>query len=174
MGDSAIERGFPFTIQPLTLPNLSVPKTRTIRQTVWLPASPALVYEALMTSKGHAAFTGAKARISPRVGGRFEAWDGYIHGTNLELVPDRKIVQAWRPSEEDWPGDYDSKVTFLLAAYRKGTRVRFTHSGVLVQHAGHLSTGWKESYWGPLKKYLGPGIRSTTTRKRSSSRRSRS
>lgn len=129
-------------------------KTRTIRQSVFLPGAPDEVYRALMTSRGHAAFTGASARISPRVGGRFTAWDGYIHGTNLELVPGKKIVQSWRPSEESWPASHYSKVTFRLSPSRGGTRLSFVHSGVLDEHAGHLSKGWYESYWNPLKTYL--------------------
>ena len=129
-------------------------RKRTIRQTVLLPGTPAAVYRALMTTKGHAAFTGAKARISPRVGGTFMAWGGYIHGRNLALVPGKRIVQTWRPSDETWPADYDSKVTFAFVPVRGGTRVTFRHSGVPVEHAGHLSRGWKKSYWEPLRRYL--------------------
>jgi len=130
-------------------------RTRTIRQTVVLPGTPQEVYDALMTTKGHRAFTGAAARISPTEGGRFTAWDGYIHGINVELVPGRKIVQQWRPTEEDWPEDHYSVVRYLLAPVPKGTRVTFTHSGVPAQHAGHLAQGWKDHYWGPLRAYLG-------------------
>jgi uncharacterized protein YndB with AHSA1/START domain len=130
-------------------------KTRTIRQTALFPAPPTEVYRALMTSKGHSGFTGASARISPRVGGAFTAWDGYIHGKNIELVPGALIVQSWRPTEETWPSDYYSTVRFELTATRGGTRLKFTHSGVLTEHAGHLSTGWKEHYWEPLRAYLG-------------------
>ncbi|HTS32698.1 MAG TPA: SRPBCC family protein [Thermoplasmata archaeon] len=129
-------------------------KTGTIRQTVWLPAPPQEVYRALMTSRGHAAFTGAPARISPRVGGSFTAWGGYIHGRNLELIPGKKIVQSWRPSAESWPSDYFSKVTFAFSPRRGGTTVRFTHAGVLREHVGHLGSGWKESYWDPLRKFF--------------------
>jgi uncharacterized protein YndB with AHSA1/START domain len=129
-------------------------KTKTLRQTVTFPAPPNEVYAALMTSRGHAAFTGAPAKISPRVGGKFSAWGGYIHGTNLELVPGKKIVQTWRPSEDGWPEDYFSKVTFVLTPVAGGTRLSFTHSGVVAEHAGHLSSGWKESYWDPLERYL--------------------
>lgn|SRR5487761_551003 len=131
-------------------------RTRTIRQTIWIAAPPQEVYSALMTTRGHSAFTGAKARISQRVGGDFEAWDGYIHGTNLELVPAERIVQSWRPSEDDWPKGHDSKVTFALTPSRGGTRLQFTHRDVPTQHAVHLSEGWKESYWAPLKAYLEP------------------
>ena len=132
-------------------------KTRTIRQTVILPGRPIDVYEALMTTKGHTGFTGAAASISARVGGKFSAWDGYIHGQNVELVRGRRIVQRWRPTEEDWPEDYYSTVRFVLAPTARGTRVTFTHSGVLAQHAGHLSQGWKDHYWRPLRAYLGEG-----------------
>lgn len=129
-------------------------KTRTIKQTVVLPATPLEVYETLMTSKGHTGFSGAPARITPKVGATFTVWGGYIHGKNLELVRGKRIVQAWRPSEETWPQDYYSTVTYELTPVKGGTRVRFEHSGVLADHAGHLSSGWKESYWVPMKAYL--------------------
>lgn len=129
-------------------------KTRTIRQSVLLPASPKVVFETLMTSKGHSGFSGAPARITPKVGATFTVWGGYIHGKNLELIPGKKIVQSWRPSEETWPEDYYSTVSFSLAAAKEGTRVTFVHSGVLPDHVGHLSTGWKQSYWDPLKAFL--------------------
>ncbi|MGP8077835.1 MAG: SRPBCC domain-containing protein [Thermoplasmata archaeon] len=129
-------------------------KTRTIRQVAWVRAPPNAVYDALMTTRGHTGFTGAASRISGRVGGKFMAWDGYIHGTNLELIRGRTIVQAWRPTEESWPADHDSVVRFSLTPYRGGTRIRFTHSRVPSGHAGHLAKGWKDHYWAPLKAYL--------------------
>lgn len=129
-------------------------KTRTIHQTVVLPGSPDEVYQALMTSRGHFGFSGAPARINDRVGATFVVWGGYIHGRNLELVPGKRIVQSWRPSEETWPEDYYSTVTFELSESPGGTRLRFEHAGVLADHAGHLSAGWKESYWLPLAAYL--------------------
>jgi len=129
-------------------------KTGTIRQTVKLPGTPEEVYQALMTTKGHAAFTGAPAKISPRVGGSIMAWGGYIHGKNLKLVPGKRIVQSWMPSEESWPEGHYSRVTFVLSKSGSRTTLRFTHSGVPTDHVGHLSSGWKESYWQPLAKYL--------------------
>ncbi|MCI4353793.1 MAG: hypothetical protein L3K06_00315, partial [Thermoplasmata archaeon] len=62
-------------------------KTRSIRQSVTLPAAPMVVYEALMSSKEHGLFTNSEAKISRRVGGAFTAGDGYITGKNLALVP---------------------------------------------------------------------------------------
>ena len=54
-----------------------------------------------MDSRRHAKFTGAKARISREIGGKIQAYEGYVDGVNLEIVPNRKIVQSWRGS--DWP-----------------------------------------------------------------------
>jgi uncharacterized protein YndB with AHSA1/START domain len=127
---------------------------KTIRQTVVLPGTPMEVYRALMTTRGHQGFSGADARISPKVGGEFMAWGGYIHGTNLELVPGKLIVQSWVPSDKMWPKGHLSKVRFRLTAIPEGTRLNFTHSGVPEEHVGHLDPGWKESYWEPLRKYL--------------------
>lgn len=119
-----------------------------------MPGTPAQVYDALMTTRGHRAFTGADARINTKVGGHFMAWGGYIHGTNLRVVPGKTIVQSWVPSDPTWPKGHQSKVRFDLAASPRGTRITFTHSDVPVEHVGHLSTGWKTSYWTPLRKYL--------------------
>jgi uncharacterized protein YndB with AHSA1/START domain len=129
-------------------------KTRTIRQTVTFRATPNDVYDALMTGRQHAAFTGASARISAKVGGKFSAYDGYIHGTNLELVRGKRIVQAWVPTEESWPEGHASIVRFELTPTPTGTRLAFTHEQVPVEHAGHLAQGWKDHYWKPLKLYL--------------------
>jgi uncharacterized protein YndB with AHSA1/START domain len=129
-------------------------KTGIIRQSVGLPGTPQQVYDALMTTRGHRAFSGADARISPRVGGKFMAWGGYIHGTNLRLVPGKLIVQTWVPSDATWPKGHLSKVRYALARSPRGTRVAFTHSAVPAEHVGHLSKGWKTSYWTPLRKYL--------------------
>lgn len=74
-------------------------ETRKISQSVTLKASPHDVYEALMDSKKHAKFTGGKASISREVGGKFSAFNGYAEGINLQLVPDKKIVQSWRASD---------------------------------------------------------------------------
>jgi uncharacterized protein YndB with AHSA1/START domain len=75
-------------------------ETKTVKQSVTIKVSPHDVYEALMDSRKHAQFTGDKASISRKVGGKFSVFDGYSEGTNLELIQDTKIVQAWRAS--DW------------------------------------------------------------------------
>jgi activator of HSP90 ATPase len=129
-------------------------KTRTIRQSVTFKASSHDVYEALMDSAKHAEFTGAEASISREVGGNLSAYDGYIEGINLELVPDEKIVQSWRGS--DWPEGHYSKATFLLKSAGGGTRLDFEQTGVPEEHYDSIVQGWHDYYWTPMKEMLEP------------------
>lgn len=126
--------------------------TRTIKQSVTIKTSPHVVYEALMDSKKHAAFTGGKATISRKVGGKFSVFDEYAEGENLELVPDKKIVQSWRAS--DWPEGQYSKVTFALEGVAGGTKLTFTQTGVPEEFSADVSQGWRDYYWAPLKETL--------------------
>ncbi|MBI2908949.1 MAG: SRPBCC domain-containing protein [Chloroflexi bacterium] len=125
---------------------------KTIRQTVTFKASPHDVYEALMDSRKHTKFTGGKARISRKVGGRFTVYDGYAEGTNLELIPDEKIVQTWRAS--DWQEGHYSKVTFVLEPFGGGTRLTFVQTDVPDIWCEDVGQGWRDYYWKPLKQML--------------------
>ncbi len=126
--------------------------SRVITQTVIFKASPHQVYEALMDSKKHAAFTGGTVRISREAGGEIMAYDDYITGKNIELVADEKIVQAWRAV--DWPEGYFSTVTFLLAPIPEGTRLDFTHADVPEGTEAEFEQGWIDNYWEPMKAFL--------------------
>ena len=127
-------------------------KTRTIRQSATFKTSPHEVYEALMDSRKHAKFTDSKASISRRIGGKFTAYDGYIEGVNLELVPDAKVVQSWRGS--DWPEGHYSQATFSLRQVQGGTSLTFTQTGVPEDQYEAISQGWRDYYWKPMKKML--------------------
>lgn len=123
-----------------------------IKQSVTIKASPHDVYEALMDAKKHAKFTGGKAVISRAVGGKFNVFDGYAEGTNLELVPDKKIVQSWRA--DDWPNGHYSKATFELKASGGGTTLTFTQTDVPEEFMGDIAQGWQDYYWKPMKEML--------------------
>jgi activator of HSP90 ATPase len=125
---------------------------KAIRQTVTFKAAPVVIYEMLMDSRRHAKFTGAKARISREIGGKIQAYEGYIDGVNLEIVPNRKIVQSWRGS--DWPEGHFSKATFALAKVKGGTRLTFTQSGIPSDQVEPIKEGWKEHYWDKMKALL--------------------
>lgn len=124
-----------------------------IRQTVYFDASPQEVYDALLNAKKHAAFTGSPAKTSARVGAEFNAWDGYISGKNVELVKGKKIVQEWETTE--WPEGYPrSRLEITLTPKRGGTELKMVHSKVPAEQVEEYSSGWRSSYWDPLKEYL--------------------
>lgn len=129
--------------------------SKLIRQSATFKATPHEVYVALMDSRKHARFSGAAAKISRKVGGTISAYDGYISGTNLELVPDRKIVQSWHASA--WPEGHLSRVTFKLQPVKGGTRLSFTHSGVPDKFFDDIKQGWIDSYWRPMQTMLHSG-----------------
>ncbi|MDQ7825696.1 MAG: SRPBCC family protein [Candidatus Eremiobacteraeota bacterium] len=123
-----------------------------IRQSVTFNAPPHEVYEALMDSKKHEAFTRDKAHISRKPGGTFTAYGGYITGKNLELYEDEKIVQLWRTDE--WPEGHFSTVTYRLKDLHGSTKLTFTQDGIPEEFCESIRKGWHEYYWRPLKKLL--------------------
>jgi len=128
-------------------------KFETIRQTVVIAATPDEVYDAYVDPEKHSEFTGSPATGSPRVGGRFTAWDGYIMGRYLELVKGRKIVHEWKTTE--WPaGDPSSVVELTFRPKGKGTELTMVHSKVPADQAEEYESGWTAYYWDPLKKYF--------------------
>jgi activator of HSP90 ATPase len=128
-------------------------QTRTsLHQEVAFTPGPQRVYEVLLDSKQFAAFTGLPAEIDPNVGGAFKMFGGRIVGRNVELVPDQRIVQAWRPTNWD-PGVY-SIVKFELKPQGSGTLVVLDHTGFPESDFDGLSSGWPERYWEPLRKFF--------------------
>jgi uncharacterized protein YndB with AHSA1/START domain len=127
--------------------------TKEIRHQVVIQATPKQVFEALMDQKKHAAFTGAKAKISRKVGGGFQCYGAYITGITLEALPGKRIVQAWR--SQDWPKGHYSVVIFALSKRAGGkTHLRFTQIGVPASDYADKNRGWRTHYWEPLKRYL--------------------
>jgi activator of HSP90 ATPase len=117
-------------------------------------SSPERMYEALLDSKKFTAFSGGRAaEIHREVGGSFSIFAGHIVGRNLELIPARRIVQAWRVVP--WPEGVYSIARFELQNQGSGTKVMFDHTGFPTDLAEHLESGWQENYWKALRRYLG-------------------
>jgi activator of HSP90 ATPase len=137
-----------------------------IHQEVVFKASRKRVYEALTETKqfdkvvrlseamkGGMPPGAAPTEIGREAGGAFALFGGYIVGRNVELVPNERIVQAWRTGSWD-PGAY-SIAKFALVEQGSGTKLIFDHTGFPKDEAEHLASGWKANYWEPLEKYLG-------------------
>jgi activator of HSP90 ATPase len=128
-------------------------KIGIIKQKVILDATPDEVYDAFMNAKIHSKFTGSKATVVPKVGGKITAWDNYITGKNLELIRGKKIVQEWSTSE--WPDGYPpSLLTITLKKAGNKTELTMVHTKVPKTQVKSYSSGWKDFYWKPLKKYF--------------------
>jgi len=125
----------------------------SLHQVVNIEASPQRIYHALLDSKTFATFTGAPATIEPNEGGSFSMFGGLIVGRNVELVPNQRIVQAWRPTHWD-PGVY-SIVKFDLKPRDSMTTVILDHTGFPEGEYDHLEWGWTNHYWESLKKFVG-------------------
>ena len=131
----------------------------SIHQEVTLNASPRRVYEALTDAKRFTDVTkftdvqnAAPAQIAHDVGGPFTIFNGYIIGRHIELVPDQRIVQAWRVASWE-PGMY-SIARFQLSDQGSKTTILFDHTGFPKGDGEHLATGWHAHYWEALRKYL--------------------
>jgi activator of HSP90 ATPase len=117
------------------------------------PVSQAVLYKAWLSGEEHTKFTGNAAKINPKLNGKFTAWDGYISGKNIELLPDRKIVQSWRTTE--FPdGSPDSTVEILFEKRGTGTKLTVRHSGIPFGQADGYKQGWKDYYFKPMKVYF--------------------
>jgi len=91
-------------------------------------------------------------KLSSHVGGAFSVFDGYIVGRHVELVPNERIVQAWRVL--NWPRGLYSIARFELSEQAGITTILFDHTGFPKGTAEHLASGWQEHYWNPLTKML--------------------
>jgi activator of HSP90 ATPase len=126
---------------------------KTIIHKVKFKASPKELFNLFLDSKKHSMATGGKAKVSAKVGGSFSAWDGYIRGKNLAIIPGRMITQAWRTSEFK-NSDYDSILVLTFEKAPGGTLLTMAHTAVPDHKAPDFNSGWKKHYWNPIKKHL--------------------
>ena len=105
-------------------------KTKNISQTISFKATPLEVYRILMDSKKHSEISGSQVTLSKKINGKFEVFDGYCNGYNIELIEGKKIVQAWHFAEDGWPDDHFSICTFEFEKSATGTKLKVKQTGV--------------------------------------------
>ena len=125
----------------------------TFTLTASIPASPEEIYQAWLDSLAHSEMTGGEASMSDQIGAEVSAWDGYISGRNIELIPSERIVQAWRTSEfED--EDEDLVITVILEPVGAETLLTLEHSNVPDEHKSYEEGGWESNYFEPMVAYF--------------------
>lgn len=123
-----------------------------------IAARPSIVFDALATAEGMAAWWGpdelpvVSAEADPRVGGayrvRFRTEDGQEHeafGEYLEVVPPERLVMSWRYAVGGEPEELGraSRVEFELRPVAGGTELTLTHADLrnAASQASH-EHGW--------------------------------
>jgi activator of HSP90 ATPase len=115
-----------------------------------IPASPAEIYKAWLSTRGHTAMTGSPASVDGKVGGKFSAWDGYIFGKTLALTPNQRIAQAGA----------SEFLTTRLISHRSdleevpGNKITLTHSNIPANQVDSYRQGWEDYYFKPMKEYF--------------------
>jgi uncharacterized protein YndB with AHSA1/START domain len=125
----------------------------SIHQEVTIDASPAAVYGVLTQADDFARMTGGRAAsIDKQAGGAISLFGGDIGGRNIELVPGKRVVQAWR--SQAWPEGVYSIIRFELSADGKGTKLVFDQAGHPEGATAMLEGGWPQMYWNPMRAML--------------------
>lgn len=117
--------------------------------TVWKALTSAqLIGRWLMQPTGFEATEGKAFTFQTTPGG---SWDGVIHCRVLEVVPNRRLVYAWKGGHENNTGygaPLDTIVTWSLTPVEAGTRIQLVHAGFVMPRNESaytvMSGGWKK------------------------------
>ena len=120
--------------------------------------APETIWKTLTTGELIGRWLMAPTGFEPVEGKRFTfqtkpagAWDGTIHCQVLEVMPNQRLVYAWKGGHEENVG-YGSRletvVTWSLSRAENGTRLRLVHSGFVLPKNDSafktMSEGWKK------------------------------
>jgi len=124
---------------------------KTIKHKVRFKIPPEMIYDLLADSRKRTEVTGRKAVMSDKVGGKFSTDAGEVTGVNVDLVPGRRLVQAWR--RKDFPeGIYSMAAITLASTPSGGTELVLTHRGVPKHLLDQIEDYWRNVCWTPMKK----------------------
>jgi uncharacterized protein YndB with AHSA1/START domain len=122
------------------------------------PHAPETIWKTLTTGELIGRWMMAPTGFEPVKGKHFTfqtkpagAWDGIIHCQVLEVMPNERLVYAWKGGHEGNVG-YGSRletvVTWILSRVENGTRLRLVHSGFVTPRNDtafkNMSEGWKQ------------------------------
>jgi len=124
-----------------------------IRQSVVLAASAEKLFEMYINPSTHKAITGASVNIGDKRGSEFNAFDGALTGTVLEVIKPRLIIKSWR-SVNFLADDPDSTLILSFTSEGDKGRIDLVHLDVPDQDYESVNQGWENYYWTPWRKYL--------------------
>ena len=123
-----------------------------------LPHAPETIWKALTTGELIARWLMPTTGFEPVKGKHFTfqttpagAWDGVIRCQVLEVMPNERLVYAWKGGHEgnvSYGSGLDTVVTWTLSTVANGTRLRLVHSGFVLPKNEtaykNMSEGWKK------------------------------
>ena len=129
-------------------------ETKSISKSIYFDAEPNVIYSLFIDKNKQAELTGSAVEMSNEINGHFSIFDGYCQGYNIEIIENKKIVQAWHFAEDGWPEDHYSICAFTLESLENKTKLTFTQTDIPAHKAEELERGWNDYYWKPIKEYL--------------------
>jgi len=127
--------------------------TKTFTQKLTFEVPPQLLYETLLDQNRVSAFTGGSSKVENKVGGEFFLFEGAVQGTQVELVPPKKIVQKWR--FKTWPENQYSHVTFSFEDQGDSTLLTLTQKDIPSSDYERTCDGWETFFWQRIRGLFG-------------------
>lgn len=115
-----------------------------------IAADPEEVFAALTNPFQIEIWSGYPADMKAEVGYVFSLWEGDITGVNLEVVPNRRLVQEWFFGEQK----EQSLVEIKLKKENGKTLLELRHSHIPDEVYDEITEGWREYYLGSMKEML--------------------
>lgn len=95
-------------------------------------------------------WSGYPADMKPERGYVFSLWEGDISGVNIDVTPNKRLVQEWFFGENEHP----SIVTIVLKNDGGATRLELTHTNIPEEAYEEITEGWRSAYIGSMKDML--------------------
>lgn len=117
-------------------------------------ASPEKVFDALTNSSVISKWSEGKGKVTPKIDGDFELFDGWVKGKVLEFKPAKKLSYSWKPSDWDIEAA-PSVVKYIFNEHQAGTELILEHTGFPSQaEADKHNSGWIDYVLEPLNDYF--------------------
>jgi uncharacterized protein YndB with AHSA1/START domain len=124
----------------------------TIKKEYFIAVPPRILWDALTDTKQIEGWgAGPDAVMTMEEGGKFSFWGGDVTGKNLDIEPEKSLVQEWTMNGAT------TEVTVTLSEGEfegeEGTNMTITQTDVPEAEVEEFDRGWDEYYAGPLKEF---------------------
>lgn len=128
---------------------------KSFKQIYKIKASVNKVFDALTNPVTIEKWSESPAEMDNKKGSNFNLWNGFITGTNIEVIQNKKLAQNWYGGNWELP----SVVTFDLNENPDETSTLIlTHENVPEDSEYDFEKGWKEYYIGKIIKMFEENI----------------